>query len=90
MPKTGPLPRWDEKRKRWHLNGRKPGVLKAFYSSKPGRAGELEAIRKYRLWKIDEADKSEWRFEKAWDAYLIASEDTRLSATCGPSCQRRI
>lgn len=43
-------PKWNPKQKRWRIRVSKDGEIRAFYSSKEGKAGERECITKAYKW----------------------------------------
>ena len=61
---------WMENQNRWQIKVQKDGIRKAFYSSKPGRAGQREANAKADAWLDDGIDNGSQHVAKALAAYL--------------------
>lgn len=68
---------WNESQGRWCIRVQSDGVRKAFYSSKPGKKGKIEAERKADEW-LDVGDIQDMRFAAAYDKFI---EDKRRE--CG-------
>ena len=61
---------WDDNRSRWCIRVQVDGYRKAFYSSKPGMKGKIEAERKADHWlEFDENDAKPKKRIKIKDAY---------------------
>ena len=57
---------WNELQGRWCIRVQSDGVRKAFYSSKPGKKGKIEAERKADEW-LERGEIKEMRFGVAYD-----------------------
>ena len=66
---------WSEKYGRWSIKVQRDGERKAFYSSKEGRKGKLEAERKADDWIAEGEPNDNMRFHELAELYL-ASIDT--------------
>lgn len=61
---------WSEKYGRWSIKVQRDGERKAFYSSKEGRKGKLEAERKADQWISDGEQNDTMRFHQLAEEYL--------------------
>lgn len=61
---------WSDKYSRWTIKVQRDGERKAFYSSKPGRKGKLEAERKADDWITEGQLNNTMRFGELADLYL--------------------
>ena len=64
---------WNESQGRWCIRVQSDGVRKAFYSSKPGKKGKIEAERKADEW-LERGEIKEMRFAAAYDAFIEAKK----------------
>lgn len=60
---------WNESQGRWCIRVQSDGVRKAFYSSKPGKKGKIEAERKADEW-LERGETKEMRFAAAYDKFI--------------------
>lgn len=75
---------WSDTQKRWCVKIQNDGIRKAFYSSKPGKKGKIEAERKADEW-LSEGETKEMRFGEAYDAFL---EDKKRE--CGTAWVKKL
>lgn len=61
---------WMEKQKRWQIKVQKDNERKAFYSSKPGRAGQREANAKADAWLDDGVENQNLKVSVLYKQYL--------------------
>lgn len=68
---------WIEKSQRWQIKVQKDGERKAFYSTKPGKKGKIEAEKKADAWLSSGRRETGTRFGKVWDAYVMREKEIR-------------
>ena len=61
---------WIEKSQRWQIKVQKDGKRKAFYSTKSGKKGKIEAEKKADAWLETGEDDGRRRLEKVWEEWL--------------------
>ena len=67
---------WIEKSQRWQIKVQKDGVRKAFYSTKVGRKGKIEAEKKADAWLESGEDGGRRRFDKVWEEWIAWQEQS--------------
>ena len=60
---------WIESTKRWMIKVQKDGVRKSFYSSKPSKAGKIEAEKQADKW-LEAGESGDMRFGQLWKEFL--------------------
>jgi len=79
------VPKWINSDQRWRLDVRVGGKRRVFTSSKPGKPGNKEVMRKYNAAVEGATDKSGWRLSKCWEEYL---QDVKINTSSGNYDQR--
>ena len=70
---------WIEKLNRWRINIQKDGKRVSFYSTKPSKAGKIEAERLADKW-LESGQIGDARFEELWKTFLKRAQQTTGTA----------
>ena len=70
---------WIESTKRWMIKVQKDGIRKSFYSSKPSKAGKIEAEKQADKW-LEAGECGDMRFGQLWQEFLERCEITTGTA----------